>query len=140
MFLDADKKLATEILIVAQKFGADLAGFVDVETLQRSPSHKMHSKLPLYTLIEDTDNGVAPEVDQSLKVKAIWPQEAQTRLIIATHHPEDTPTLDYWRNPSPGGTEGNLRLIRINNKIIKWLKEKEDITGMQIPYAIQQGG
>ena len=51
---------------MAQKFGPDLAAFVDVESLQRFPSHKMHSKLPLYTLIEDTGNGTASEEDQSL--------------------------------------------------------------------------
>lgn len=145
MFLDADKKLAIEILEIAREFGADLAGFADVESLQRSPSHKMHSKLPLYTLdsdsaAADSDNAAAPEENQSPGVKVNFPKEAQTILIISISHPEDTPTLDYWCNPFSGGTEGNLRLIRINNKIIKWLKENENIVGVQIPYAIEQGG
>ncbi|NOR25888.1 MAG: epoxyqueuosine reductase [Desulforhopalus sp.] len=61
-------------------------------------------------------------------------------MIIAIRHPEDTPTLDYWCTPSSGGTEGNLRLIRINNKVISWLEENKNIKGEQIPYAIEQGG
>jgi epoxyqueuosine reductase len=138
MILDADKKLAAEIIKKVREFGADLAGFVDVESLQRSPSHKMHSRLPLYEL--DSENAAASEENQPLEVKVSFPKEAQAMLIIAICHPEDTPTLDFWRNPFPGGTEGNLHLIRINNKIIKWLKENENIIGVQIPYAIEQGG
>lgn len=145
MALDADKKLAAEILKMSQKFGADLAGFVDVESLQNSPSHKMHSKLPLFELdsdnaIADSDNAAASEENQQTEVKVNFSREARTILIIAICHPEDTPTLDYWRNPFPGGTEGNLRLIRINNKIIKWLKENKSLIGVQVPYAIEQGG
>ena len=145
MNLDEEKNLAAEILKMAREFGADLAGFVDVESLQRSPSHKMHSKLPLYELdsdnaTADSDNAAASEENQPTEVKVNFSKEAQTILIIAICHPEDTPTLDYWRNPFPGGTEGNLRLIRINNKIIKWLKENESLIGVQIPYAIEQGG
>ena len=126
MFLDVDEKLPVEILKIAREFGADLAGIVDVESLKRSPSHEMHSKLPIYSLTDDSDNGTAPEEGQSISGKTIWPQMAQTLLIIAINHPQGTPTLDYWRKPFSGGTEGNLRLIRINNKIIKWLKENKD--------------
>jgi epoxyqueuosine reductase len=145
MFLDADKKLAAEILKMARKFGADLAGFIDVESLQRSPSHKMHAKLPQYTLASDNaaadpGNPAAVEENQSPEVKVNFPKEAQTILIIAICHPEQEPALDYWRNPFPGGTEGNLRLIRINDQIIQWLKNNENITGLQIPYAIEKGG
>ncbi|BBO67663.1 hypothetical protein DSCA_15930 [Desulfosarcina alkanivorans] len=144
MTSDADKKLAAEIIKMAQAFGADLAGFADVESLQRSPSHRMHAKLPRYEL--DSDNGSADSVyavseeKRSPAGKVAFPKAAKTVLITAIGHPEDTPALDYWRNPFPGGTEGNLRLIRINEKIIRWLKESENITGVQIPYAIEQGG
>jgi len=138
MALDVDTKLAAEIIKMARKFGADLAGFVDIESLQRSPSNLMHSKLPLYEL--DSNNAATLEENQSPGVQVSFPKEAQTILIIAICHPKDTPTLDYWRNPFPGGTEGNLRLIQINTKIMKWLKESENIIGVQIPYAIEQGG
>lgn len=145
MNLDERKDLAAEIIKVAREFGADLAGFVDVDSLQRSPSHKMYSKLPLYELdsdnaTADSENAAVSEENQPTEVKVNFSKEAKTILIIAICHPEDTPTLDYWRNPFPGGTEGNLRLIRINNKIIKWLKENESLIGVQIPYAIVQGG
>jgi epoxyqueuosine reductase len=145
MTLDADKKLAEKIIKKSREFGADLAGFIDVASLRRSPSHIMYSKLPLYALdsdnaAADSDSFAASEEKHSPVVEVNFSREAQTILIIAICHPEGTPTLDYWRNPFPGGTEGNLRLIRINNKIIKWLKENENIIGVQIPYAIEQGG
>jgi epoxyqueuosine reductase len=145
MILYADKKVAAEIIKMAREFGADLAGFVDIESLQRSPSHLMHSKLPLYILNSDnasadSNNAATSEENQSPGVKVTFPREAKTILIIAICHPEDNPTLDYWCNPFPGGTEGNLSLIRINNKIIKWLNDNENIIGVQIPYAIEQGG
>ncbi len=140
MFLDVDERLPAEILKMALEFGADLAGFVDVESLKRSPSYEMHFKLPIYSLTEDSDNGAALEEVQLTKGKTIWPQEAQAVLIVAICHLKDTPALDYWRHPFFGGTEGNLRLIRINRKIINWLKENRNITGEPIPYAIEQGG
>ncbi len=145
MFVDADKKLASEIIKMARKFGADLAGFIDVESLQCSPSHKMHAKLPHYTLnsdnaAADSGNPAASQEHQSPGVKVNFPKKAQTILIIGICHPEDEPALDYWRNPFPGGTEGNLRLIRINNQIIQWLENNEGIIGLQIPYAITKGG
>jgi hypothetical protein len=39
---------------MAREFSADLAGFVDIESLKRSPSHNMYSKLPIYELGIDT--------------------------------------------------------------------------------------
>lgn len=132
--------LSTDILKMAQKYGADLAGFVGVESLQHSASYKIQSKLPPYALAQDSDDDAASRKDPSGRVKTVLPQAAQTLLITAISHPEDRPELDYWRYPFPGGTEGNLRLIRINNKIIKWLKEEVGITGVQIPYPIEKGG
>ena len=52
MFLDLNEELLKEILKVARKFGADLAGCVDIESLKHSPSHKMYTKLPMYKLSE----------------------------------------------------------------------------------------
>jgi hypothetical protein len=126
MFLDLDEKLSAEILKMAREFGADLAGFVDIESLKRSPSHNMYSKLPIYALTESPDAGTTPEENQTTQDGIIGPQGAKTILIIAIRHPEDTPTLDYWRNPFAGGTQGNLQLIRIINKIIKLNKNRDE--------------
>ncbi len=83
MSLDLDEKLSAEILKMAREFGADLAGFVDVESLKHSPSHKVYSKLPIYSLSEYPDAGTALEEDQTTKGEIIWPQGAETILIIA---------------------------------------------------------
>jgi hypothetical protein len=68
-------------------------------------------------LILDSDNATADsnhaganEEDQSSEINTNFSKEAQTLLVIAICRLEDTPALDYWRNPFPGGTEGNLCL------------------------------
>jgi hypothetical protein len=58
MFLDLDENLSAETLEIAREFGADLAGFVDIESLKHSPSHTMYSKLPIYELGIDTSAAI----------------------------------------------------------------------------------
>ncbi len=140
MGVDVNEKLSMEILTMAREFGADLAGFVDIESLKRSPSHKILSRLPLHPMAESSQGNVASWADQTVKGEIAWPRGFETMLIIAVSHPEKKPTLDYWRTPFPGGTEGNLQLIRINNKMIKWLQENKKIKAEQVPYPIELGG
>jgi epoxyqueuosine reductase len=133
---DVDNKLSTEILKIAHELGADLAGFVAIKSLKDSPSHKMYSKVPVYTLSENMN----PKDDQTTQGKVVWPKKAETILIIAIKHPEDTPSLDYWCNPYSGGTEGNAQLIRTNHKILAWLEENKGIKGEDLSYFVEDGG
>jgi epoxyqueuosine reductase len=136
---DVNDKIPAVILSKALEFGADLAGFANIADLKKSPSHKIYPNLPDFSGV-GTGIAHAQEKEAITKKKIIWPQKADTVLVIALSHPEDNPALDYWRDPFSGGTEGNLQLIRINNKINKWLEDTQDFKGKQIPYVIEQGG
>lgn len=142
MHSSVDDKLAMMILQKAEEFGVDLAGFVVVESMATVPAHKMLSQMPIYEVMDfsEEDTNAAPNEHQTVKFGFALPSWAETILVIALKHPEDNPSLDYFSSSSPGGSEGNLQLIRINNKIIKWLEESENIKGKQLPYALDRGG
>lgn len=140
--MDGYEQLASAILKTAWDSGADLAGFVNVESMKQSPTHKLLTRLPIYEVIDfsESDTDVATEEEPTSKCGIELPTWAETLLIIALYHPEDKPALDYFRPSSSGGSEGNLQLIRINNKVIRWLEEKETMKSRQIPYGIDKGG
>jgi epoxyqueuosine reductase len=136
------EQLASAILRTARDSGADLAGFVSVESLEQAPAHRILSRLPIYEVIDfsESDPDVAPGEEATTKTGIELPTWAETLLIIALHHPEDQPALDYFRSSSSGGSEGNLQLIKINNRVIRWLEENKAMKSRQIPYAIDKGG
>jgi epoxyqueuosine reductase len=142
MGMNGYKQLASAVLKTVLDSGADLAGFVNVESMKQAPSHELLTRLPIYEVIDftETDTVVTPEEKPISKCGIELPAWAKTLLIIALNHPEDKPALDYFRSSSSGGSEGNLQLIRINNKVIRWLEEKEASKSRQIPYGIDKGG
>ncbi len=142
MSMNGYDHLASAILKTALDSGADLAGFVAVSSMKQAPTHKLLTRLPIYEVIDfsESDTAVAPEEVPISKCGIELPTWAETLLIIALYHPEDKPALDYFRSSSSGGSEGNLQLIRINNKVIKWLEENTPIKSRQIPYGIDKGG
>ena len=87
MFPDANEKLSAEIVETARKFGADLVGFADVESLKHSPSHRMLSKGLLHPLPEGTEQGVVSGEEPTANGRITWPRDAQTMLIIAVVPP-----------------------------------------------------
>lgn len=142
MNMNGYEHLASAILKTALDSGADLAGFVNVESMKQAPTHKLLARIPIYEVIDfsESDTAVAPEEVPISKCGIELPTWAETLLIIALYHPEDKPALDYFRSSSSGGSEGNLQLIRINNKVIRWLEEKKAMKSRQIPYGIDKGG
>jgi epoxyqueuosine reductase len=139
MSTNTDKELAEKIIAKTLEFGADLAGFANIADLKTSPSNTIYPLLPDF---DGVGTGVAHAQEQAAitKKKVVWPEGAQTILVFALSHPEDNPRLDYWRDPFSGGTEGNLELIRIGNRLEKWLVETQSINSTPIPYVIEQGG
>jgi epoxyqueuosine reductase len=140
--MNDNQHIASAILKTALDAGANLAGFVNVASVKQAPTHKLLTRLPIYEVIDfsESDTAVAPEEVPISKCGIELPAWAETLLIIALYHPEDKPALDYFRSSSSGGSEGNLQLIRINNKVIKWLEENTSIKSRQIPYGIDKGG
>ena len=142
MTMNDNQHLASAILKTALDAGADLAGLVSVASVMQAPTHRLLTRLPIYEVIDfsESDTVVAPEEVPIAKSGMELPTWAETLLIIALYHPKDKPALDYFRSSSSGGSEGNLQLIRINHKVIKWLEENTSIKSRQIPYGIDKGG
>ena len=130
----ANKGLSKEILEMAQKFGADVAGIASVDDLQNSPSHTIHHKLEHYQGVGSRDDGVTSPG------KIAWPSGALSAIVIAVAHPEDKPELDWWQRGVQGGTPGNRKLISINAKLSGWLESENGIKTKNLPYHIEYGG
>ena len=92
--------------------------------LKDAPSYAVYDKNPYY----DGYEGIAG-----------WPDEAKSVLVYSFPHERSKPELD-WEAKIPGTTLGNRELIRIQEKIQKWLREELGIKAISLPYMIEKGG
>jgi epoxyqueuosine reductase len=116
-------RLRKQILENALQLGAAAAGIAAVADLRRSPTYPNYDRdpyRPSYRGIE-------------------WPAKARSLLVLATSHPEHNPELDWW-GAMPGGTKGNLHLIRLANRICRWLEDETPISPVPLPYQVEEGG
>ena len=106
MNINGYEQLASAILKTAWDSGADLAGFVNVESMKQAPTQKLLTRIPIYEVIDfsESDADVATEEEPTSKCGIELPIWAETLLIIALYHPEDKPALDYFRSSSSGGS------------------------------------
>lgn len=107
-------QLIRTIIAKAKEFGASLAGFATISSLQDSPSHKIYGNID-------------------------WPEGAKLVLVLGLFHNPSVPHLDWW-DDSPGGTPGNRQLIRISKKLKKFLNNEFDIKAWPLPYHVEKGG
>ncbi len=128
------EELTLEIIQKAKEFGACLAGIASVETLKKSPSHVISGK------IDDYKGVGSRESDKISPGEVVWPENANSAIVIAVEHPEEKPELDWWQDGLSGGTEGNRILISINSSLAEWLTAKKGIKSNKLPYSIERGG
>ncbi len=96
-----------QLITLALRCGASLAGVADADTLRISPSHQATSQQTL-------------------------PKATRTVLILALHHPKKLPELDYWGGKE--GTRGNLSLIRMARDIARQAESGLDICAVTLEY------
>lgn len=111
---DDQPNLSRHIVDKAKTLGASLSGIASVAALRDSPSHAA--------------SGMAE-----------WPAEARSVLVLAVAHDPSEPQLDWWGS-WPGGTPGNLQLIRTANGLRDWLDEELNIIAHPLPYHATPGG
>lgn len=92
----------------AISLGASLVGAAPVANLLASPSHRLFP------------------VDRRV-------QKACSVIVLALEHTEGQPDRDWW-DRQEGRTAGNRLLIRINRRLIKWLKKKYSAEACDLPY------
>jgi epoxyqueuosine reductase len=127
-------RISSQILAKAKEFGADKVGFASVADLVKAPSFTFAPKMPgIEKGIGTRENklGLGPG-----EVK--WPENAGTVLVIAVHHPEDKPELDWWfgRSDPPG----NKVLAKVVRKLCEWIPENFGIDVFHLPYHVEKGG
>lgn len=96
-----------QLIALALRCGASLAGVADADTLRMSPSHQAASQQTL-------------------------PKATRTVLVLALHHPKKLPELDYWGGKE--GTRGNFSLIRMARDIARHAESGLDICAVTLEY------
>lgn len=126
-------QIASELLRRAKSLGADLAGFAAVDQLKTAPSFTFAPQMRY-----DADAIGSRKSTLGLPPGEVaWPENARTVMVIAVHHPEDQPEMDWWfgRIDPPG----NKTLARIVRELCDWLRSIE-IGVVHLPYHVEQGG
>lgn len=66
-----------------------------------------------------------------------WLPNARSLFILAMHHPEEKPELDWFDR---GNTAGNRWLTKISIELVEWLHETHGIMAQALPYQVEKGG
>ncbi|WP_022668175.1 epoxyqueuosine reductase [Desulfospira joergensenii] len=134
MIKESKTALSDRIISRTIEFGACMAGIANVEELKESPSHTISGKQTEFS-------GVGTkEVDGKKKGKVIWPEHANSAVVIAVEHPRYAPDMDWWLKGLKGGTRGNAKLMSVFAKLAKWVEAETGIKCIKIPYHIEHGG
>ena len=118
----------------ARELGADLAGMVRIEDLKIAPSF---SFAPI--IAGSGDEIGTRKSTLGLKPGEVhWPNEAKTVMVIAVHHPEEKPELDWWYGKKD--PPGNRELARIVRELCEWIPANLHCGVVHLPYHIERGG
>lgn len=127
-------RISSALLLKAKDLGADLVGFASVKDLRESPSYTFAPKMP------GASKGIGTRKNRlGLKPgEVLWPVESQTVMVIAVHHPEDKPEMDWWfgRVDPPG----NRVLAKIVRELCDWIPTAFGIQVVHLPYHVEKGG
>lgn len=126
--------ISSALLQKAKELGADLAGFASVEDLRKAPSFRFAPKMPgIAEGIGTRENklGLGPG-------EVLWPDDAKTVLVVAVHHPEEKPEMDWWfgRVDPPG----NRILAKVVRELCEWIPKQFGIGVFHLPYHVEKGG
>lgn len=126
-------EIAKQIVGIAVKNGASLAGIADMKAIKSSPSHLIYTKLGRY------EGKATVKSDHYLPDSQLfnWPDSAKSALVIGLSHSESHPELDWW---GKGGTPGNRLLIDIMNQTQQQVENELKINTVKLHYYVEQGG
>ena len=128
----SSSELTQTIVAKAKSLGATLAGVASVESLKRSPSHRLYPKIGMAL---DKHRQKA-EVERRAS-DLTWPAAARSALVIAVAHDSGEPELDWWDGK---GTPGNRILIGITRELSAWIERTLATGTHQLPYFVESGG
>jgi epoxyqueuosine reductase len=127
-------RVLSSLLLKAKELGADLAGSAAVEDLKKAPSFTFAPQMP------GSGDGIGTRKNQlGLKPGEVaWPENAKTVMVIAVHHPEEKPEMDWWygRVDPPG----NRVLAMVVRELCAWILERIQYNVVHLPYHVEKGG
>ncbi len=99
-----NSQLAKELIAEIEKRDGLRAGIADMDEVLSGPSYKAETK----------GNWQINHSEKTTK----WLPGARSLLVLAMHHPEDEPQLDWFDR---GNTAGNRRMTEISEELVDWL-------------------
>ncbi len=118
-------QLAEELIAEAEKYNGFRAGIADIDKVLGGPSYKAVAKAEGSWETNHTEK------------KTPWLQDANSLLVLAMHHPEDEPRLDWFDR---GNTSGNRQMTKISEELGAWLFRTHGIRAQPLPYHVEKGG
>ena len=117
------RQLAEELIAQAEKWDGFRAGIADIDEVLGGPSYKAVAEGSWKTNhSEDT---------------TLWLPDARSLLVLAMHHPENDPRLDWFDR---GNTAGNRHMTKISEELAAWLFRTHGIRAQSLPYHVEKGG
>lgn len=116
--------MAEDLIAEAEKRGGFRAGIADIDRVLSAPSYR--ATTPAGNWKTDHSEKTAP-----------WLPEARSLLVLAMHHPEDDPHLDWFDR---GNTAGNRHMTTISQELVDWLLQTYEVRAQALPYHVEKGG
>ena len=115
--------LTEELIAKAEEWDGFQAGVANIHEILDGPSYKAATG-------ENWE-------DNHLEQNTLWLPNAHSLLVLAMHHPQDNPWLDWFDR---GNTEGNRRMTEISEALAIWLLRTHGVRAQPLPYQVERGG
>lgn len=116
-------QVAEELIAQAEKWDGFRVGIAAIDEVLDGPSYKAETK-------------GSWETDRSENTTS-WLPNARSLLVLAMHHPEDNPRLDWFDR---GDTAGNRRMTEVSKELAAWLLRTHGVRAQPLPYHVEKGG
>jgi epoxyqueuosine reductase len=117
------RQLAEELIAEAEKRDGFRAGIAAIDEVLDGPSYKA----------EAVGNWKTNHSEKTTP----WLPNARSLLVLAMHHPEDNPRLDWFDR---GNNAGNRRMTEISEELGTWIYKTYGVRAQPLPYHVEKGG
>lgn len=127
--------IAMDIMEKLTEFGADCAGFADIDSLRDSPSERLFPKMK-----DHSRDHFAGEITTGLPHGAVyWEPDAKSVVVFAVAHPADRPEMDWWCGEID--PPGNKKLLAISRRLKAYMAQAwPEVKVYSKRYHVERGG